>query len=66
MEATCSSKASVDFQRIARRYNPVARTLHNPPCENLKSYDGQTTDLDFTMTGIWMMIRCGIKEVYLL
>jgi hypothetical protein len=35
MEAIFSSEMSVDFQR---RYIPEDRSLHNPRCENLKSY----------------------------
>jgi hypothetical protein len=38
MEATSSSKTSVDFQRTTRRYIPEYRTLHNNLCENPKSY----------------------------
>jgi hypothetical protein len=38
MEATCSSKTSVEFQRTTRRYTPEDGTLHNHHCENLKSY----------------------------
>jgi hypothetical protein len=38
MEATCSSKVSVDFQRTTRCYIPENRTLHNHCCVNLKSY----------------------------
>jgi hypothetical protein len=40
MEATCSSEASVDFQRTTRLYIPEDLTLHNHRCENLKSYTG--------------------------
>jgi hypothetical protein len=29
MEATCSSKTSVDFHRITRRYSPQDRTFHH-------------------------------------
>jgi hypothetical protein len=39
MEAICSSKTSVDFQRTTWRYIPEDSTLHNHPCENLKSYN---------------------------
>jgi hypothetical protein len=38
MEEKCSSKMSVDFQRITRPYIPEDRTLHIHRCENLKSY----------------------------
>jgi hypothetical protein len=38
MEATCSSKMSVDFQRTKVLYIPEHRTLHNRRCDNLKSY----------------------------
>jgi hypothetical protein len=38
MEAACSSKTSVDFQRTTRRYITEYGTLHNKRCENLKSY----------------------------
>jgi hypothetical protein len=41
MEATCSPKTSVDFQRATKRYMPEDRTLHNHRCENLKSYKGE-------------------------
>jgi hypothetical protein len=37
MEAICSSKTSVDFQRTTQHYNPVDSTLHNHCCGNLKS-----------------------------
>jgi hypothetical protein len=37
MEATCSSKMSVDFQRTTWRYIPEDRISHNLRCENLKS-----------------------------
>jgi hypothetical protein len=39
MEATCSSKISVGFQRNIWHYIPEDRTLHNQCCENLKSYN---------------------------
>jgi hypothetical protein len=39
MEATCSSKMSVDFEWTTQRYIPEDRTLHNHCCENLKSYN---------------------------
>jgi hypothetical protein len=39
MEATCSSETSVDFQRTTGHYIPKDRTLHNPCCEKLKSYN---------------------------
>jgi hypothetical protein len=38
METICCSETSVDFQRTTRRYIPEDRTVHNHPCENLKSY----------------------------
>jgi hypothetical protein len=38
VEATCSSKTSVDFQRTTWHYIPQDRTLHNHHYENLKSY----------------------------
>jgi hypothetical protein len=38
IEATCSSEASVDFQRTTRRYIPEYKSLHYHRCENLKSY----------------------------
>jgi hypothetical protein len=38
MEAICYSVTSVDTQRTTRRYIPEDDTLHNHPCENLKSY----------------------------
>jgi hypothetical protein len=38
MEATCYSEAYVDFQLTTRHYISEEGTLHNYPCENLKSY----------------------------
>jgi hypothetical protein len=38
MEATCSSKTSVDFHLTIHNYIPDNRTLHNCCCENLKLY----------------------------
>jgi hypothetical protein len=38
MEAIWSSETSVDFQRTARCYIPEDGTLQNHRCENLKSY----------------------------
>jgi hypothetical protein len=38
MEAICSSKTSVDCQRIVRHYIQEDGTLHNHRCEKLKSY----------------------------
>jgi hypothetical protein len=38
MDATCSSKTSVDFQRTAWNYIPRDRTLQNHFSENLESY----------------------------
>jgi hypothetical protein len=38
MEAICSSKTSVGFQRPTWRYVPEDSTLHNHRCKNLKSY----------------------------
>jgi hypothetical protein len=38
MEATCSSKTSVDFQRTTWCYIHEHKTLNNHHCENLKSY----------------------------
>jgi hypothetical protein len=38
IEATCSSKTSVDFWWTTWRYTPEDRTLHNHRCENIKSY----------------------------
>jgi hypothetical protein len=38
IEATCSTKTSVDFQRATLHYNLLDRTLHNHCCESLKSY----------------------------
>jgi hypothetical protein len=38
MEATCSSEASVNFQRTTRCYIPEESILYNRRCENLKSY----------------------------
>jgi hypothetical protein len=40
MEATFSSKTSVDFRRTTWCYIPEDRTLHNHCCENLKSCIG--------------------------
>jgi hypothetical protein len=37
MEATCSSEILTEFHRNTRRYIPEERTLHNHPCESLKS-----------------------------
>jgi hypothetical protein len=36
MEAICSFKTSVGFQRTTRRYIPEDGTVHNHRCENLK------------------------------
>jgi hypothetical protein len=38
MEAICSSETSVETQRTTRRHIPEDDTLHNHPCEKLKSY----------------------------
>jgi hypothetical protein len=38
MELKSTSKTSVDFRRISRRYIPNHRTLHSYRCENLESY----------------------------
>jgi hypothetical protein len=38
MEAICSSKTSVEFQRNTRRYIPGDRILHNHLWENLRSW----------------------------
>jgi hypothetical protein len=38
MEAICSSKTSVDFQRTIRRYIPEHGILHNHRYENLNCY----------------------------
>jgi hypothetical protein len=38
MEVICSSKTSVDFQRVIRHFIPEDSTLHNHQCANLKSY----------------------------
>jgi hypothetical protein len=38
MEATRSSKTSVDFQQTTRRYIPEDRILYNHGYENLKFY----------------------------
>jgi hypothetical protein len=35
---TCSSETPVETQRTTRRHIPEDYTLHNHPCENLKSY----------------------------
>jgi hypothetical protein len=35
---TCSSETTVDFQRIALRYIPEDRTLHNHRCESITPY----------------------------
>jgi hypothetical protein len=43
MEAICSSETSVDTQRTTRRYIPGDGTLHNPRCENVKSYCNETS-----------------------
>jgi hypothetical protein len=37
MKATCSSEMLVDFQQVTWRYITEDITLHNHPCENLKS-----------------------------
>jgi hypothetical protein len=37
IEATCSSEASVNFQRTTRRYIPADSSVHNHRCE-IKSY----------------------------
>jgi hypothetical protein len=37
VKATCSSKTSLDFQRITWRYVPEDRDLHSYHCENFKS-----------------------------
>jgi hypothetical protein len=42
MEAICSSETSVDTQRTTRRYITEDGTLHNHPCEDLKSYNLET------------------------
>jgi hypothetical protein len=38
IEAICSSKTSVDFQRTTQRYIPKQSNLHNHRCENLRPY----------------------------
>jgi hypothetical protein len=38
MKATSSSETLVHSQRTTRRYITEDRTLHNPRCENVKSY----------------------------
>jgi hypothetical protein len=38
MRVICSSETSVDTQRTTGRNIPEDGTLHNPRCENLKSY----------------------------
>jgi hypothetical protein len=38
MEATYSSKTSVDFQLTTRRYIPEDSRVHNHRCGNFKSY----------------------------
>jgi hypothetical protein len=35
MEATCSSKTSVDFDQTTQSYFPEDWTVHNHRCENL-------------------------------
>jgi hypothetical protein len=45
MEATFSSKTSVDFQRTTRRYIPEDSTLHDQSCENLKSHEAYVCPL---------------------
>jgi hypothetical protein len=49
MEATCSSKRSVDFQRTTRRCIPEDGTVHNDSCENFKSYKrtSKSENVDF-------------------
>jgi hypothetical protein len=42
MEAICSSKISVGFQRNTWRYIPEDSILHKHRCENLKSYIHET------------------------
>jgi hypothetical protein len=39
MEATCSTKMSVDFERTTRLYIPEDGTLHIQLCEDLQSYE---------------------------
>jgi hypothetical protein len=53
MEATCSSEASVDFQRTTQRYISEDKTLHNHRCENLKSYMNERS-LDNKRCGIFV------------
>jgi hypothetical protein len=45
MEAICSSETSVETQRTTRSHIPDDDTLHNHPCENLKSYMYVIVDL---------------------
>jgi hypothetical protein len=49
MEALCSSEASVDFQRISRRYVPEDRTLCNHRCENLNYESCKTYLISFLL-----------------
>jgi hypothetical protein len=53
MEATCSSKTSVDFQWTILHYIPEDRTLDNHSCENLKfhvSFEVLIAVVDQTVT----------------
>jgi hypothetical protein len=38
IEATCSSKMSVEFQQNTRRYIPEDRTLHNEKCHSFRKF----------------------------
>jgi hypothetical protein len=52
MEAICSSKTSVHFQRTTWHYIPEGSTLPNHRCENLKSYKLQMDFHIFLQTAI--------------
>jgi hypothetical protein len=49
MDARCTSKTSVDFQRTTQRYIPGDETLHNHCCENLRSC---------SLSDVYNLLRC--------
>jgi hypothetical protein len=60
MKAICSSETSVDFQRTTRRDIPEDCTLHNPLCQDLKSY---SLELRYTFrTKVWRSINVDLDK----
>jgi hypothetical protein len=52
MEATCSSKMSIEFQWTTQRYISQDDPLHNDHCENLKS----CIQLVFYLIACWVCV----------